>query len=652
MSRHKFHAVFQPGIQLFRNVPFRMKAIIISIGFLIPLVFLSASYILAKREAIAVINSELFGLDYAKLAYPVMKQAQELRRYTLADAAAKTSSPELIQIKNELDSSLLALSQHHLVKEELAAMAPSLEKIASLQLAAAPSTGSFFEVFASHSKFNGAIRHFIVDIADTSGLSLDPEIDTYYLQNVAVAELTELRELAAKSWALTSAVARAGSGGEAAAIELAREEALIDYQLTKIKADIAKVVAEHPELEKQLDVTDVMKSIAALTDVASDDPANSGANGVKKIDAIGTKALAQIDSLQKDANQLLANLLVQRKTEIITRLVVVCAIVCAFVLAAIYLFVTFTVVVDGGLQNVSLNLKKIADGDLTEVMTIVGKDETAVLKESLQHMQQALVIIVTFMQDGSQQLASSINQVSESTADLAQRTADTVGHLQNASQAMAQIASTVESSSENAQQATKFAKDNAELATVGGKVIREMVQTMDEIQESSSRIGDIVSVIEGIAFQTNLLALNAAVEAARAGEAGRGFAVVASEVRALAQRSSGAARQIKQLIVNSIEKVASGNDTVKVAGQTMEEIVASAQKIATLLDDISISTKEEASAVKQVETTVKELDLTAQENARMVEETSNSIEDLNSLAHELLNKVSTFKLPASQIDFF
>lgn len=209
---------------------------------------------------------------------------------------------------------------------------------------------------------------------------------------------------------------------------------------------------------------------------------------------------------------------------------------------------------------------------------------------------------------------------------------------------MEEIGSTVGNTAERATLAAKFAADNAAVAEKGGQVIGTVVQTMQNIHASSSKINDIIGVINGIAFQTNILALNAAVEAARAGEAGRGFAVVASEVRSLAQRSADAAREIKELISNSVDQISSGTAVVEQAGSTMRTMVTNAQQINTYLNEISSAAKEEAEGVAQVTKAIQELDESTQSNAALVEETSAASASLTDQAQTLQGEIANFKV--------
>ena len=639
--------LFSPGVKLFRQLRFRSKAALISVAFLVPVAILGTSFVSSKLETIGAARAEMRGLAFVRTVIPAIKYARQVRRHTLVEVSAGAPAPELREVRAKLEAQLV------LIKAAEAALGPQaklhalIAKADALYQASAPASAGMFKVFSSHSKFNAALLEMVVCAADIGGLTLDPEIDTYYLQDAAMGGVGQLLEASAKMRVLAASVARSGKDGEIAAIELAQEEGLVDYLGELVKTDLAKVAAVRPALAGALDVAPAFKALANLRDLAGDNPVATGAGGAAKIEAAGAQVVTTLEAAQGAALDALASLLEQRAERAQRVMAGVGAAIALLLGGAMYMFAAFIIVVDSGLATVRSHLRQMADGNLTTSMTARGRDETALLTRSLQQLQTSLVGLVSLLRSSADELASNSSQVSADAQNLSERTLETVKHLQGTAQAITQIAGTVESSAENAQQATRLAKENAELAIQGGQVIGALVATMEEIRASSNQIGDIISVIDGIAFQTNILALNAAVEAARAGEAGRGFAVVATEVRALAQRSAAAAREIKTLIGTSVEKVESGNVTVKAAGATTLRIVESARRISDLLGDISVASREQALGVKQVEQTIQELDSAARDNARMVEDSSGAAEALNTLAYALVGEVGAFTLPGA-----
>lgn len=287
----------------------------------------------------------------------------------------------------------------------------------------------------------------------------------------------------------------------------------------------------------------------------------------------------------------------------------------------------------------------VADGNLGNSIVFESRDEIGILLHALQRMQQSLVTTVSAVRQSAQVVADGSAQIAASNNELSARTEEQAGVLEETAAAMEELGSTVKQNADNTEQASQLARTAATVASEGSELVAEVVMTMRAINESSSKVNEIIGVIDGIAFQTNILALNAAVEAARAGEQGRGFAVVASEVRSLAQRSSGAAKEIKELITSSVERVTQGALLVDRAGNTMNEIVSAIRHASEIMMDISTAGKEQSAGVSQVGKAVIQMDQATQENAAMVEEMAASADVLNQQVRSLVETVAMFKLP-------
>jgi methyl-accepting chemotaxis protein len=291
-------------------------------------------------------------------------------------------------------------------------------------------------------------------------------------------------------------------------------------------------------------------------------------------------------------------------------------------------------------------MSKIAQGDLTVNVQIKADDASSMLYV-LKMMVEKLNSIVSGVCDATDSIATGAKQIAQGNADLSSRTEQQASSLEETASSMEQMTSTVKQNAENAKQANQLAESASEVAVKGGQVVSEVVQTMVSISESSKKIVDIISVIEGIAFQTNILALNAAVEAARAGEQGRGFAVVAGEVRHLAQRSAAAAKEIKVLIGDSVEKVSTGSKQVDLAGATMTEIVSAVKRVTDIMAEISTASSEQSTGIEQVNKAITQMDDVTQQNAALVEEAAAAAESMEEQANSLMDAVSIFKLRAA-----
>ena len=291
--------------------------------------------------------------------------------------------------------------------------------------------------------------------------------------------------------------------------------------------------------------------------------------------------------------------------------------------------------------------RSVAEGDLTSKSVDSSNDEIGMLLKELERMRASLVSVVVQVRSGTEAIATGSSQIASGNQDLSARTEQQASSLEETASSMEELTATVKQNADNARQANQLAMSASAVAVRGGSVVSQVVETMGSINDSAKKIVDIIGVIDGIAFQTNILALNAAVEAARAGEQGRGFAVVASEVRSLAQRSAAAAKEIKGLIGDSVEKVDMGSRLVGDAGTTMDEIVESVKRVNDIMAEIMAASAEQSAGIEQINQVISQMDQVTQQNAALVEEASAAAESLQEQGAGLARTVTIFKLDAS-----
>ena len=304
----------------------------------------------------------------------------------------------------------------------------------------------------------------------------------------------------------------------------------------------------------------------------------------------------------------------------------------------------------GPIEDISRQINEVTESmNLNVRVTTTNKHEIGQIADSFNSLVSNLHSLITQIQNTSKTIKTSIGDISQGNADLSQRTEEQASSLEETASSMEELTSTVKQNADNAKQANQLAYSASDIAVKGGKAVGEVVLTMASISDSSKKIADIISVIDSIAFQTNILALNAAVEAARAGEQGRGFAVVAAEVRNLAQRSAGAAREIKTLIDDSVGKVYAGSKQVDEAGATMTEIVQAVKRVTDIMSEIAAASNEQSAGIEQVNKAIVQMDEVTQQNAALVEEAAAAAEAMQKQAGVLLEAVSIFKLEEGKV---
>jgi methyl-accepting chemotaxis protein len=407
---------------------------------------------------------------------------------------------------------------------------------------------------------------------------------------------------------------------------------------------------QDPELKKGLieagrAQSSVLERAAAA--LAQDDTAAYTVINTKELTPTGAAFSAQLEKYQKLSDDQITALMDSRASEyrMVMWLVAAGLLLALGLVFGVHLLLKSVVLAP--LERAVLLLDQVARGDLTAQINESGDNEIKRLLGAIQRMQQDLLSTVSRVRRGAELINTGSQEIAAGNLELSSRTETQASSLEETAASIEELTSTVKQNSENAQHARKLVEGASGTAAHGGEVMQQVVATMTEINDASRKIVDITGVIDGIAFQTNILALNAAVEAARAGEQGRGFAVVASEVRNLAQRSASAAKEIKVLIDNSVEKIRLGTDLVQQAGTTMTTLVGDVHQVTQIVGEIAVASREQSEGIEQVNQAIAQMDQVTQQNAALVEEAAAATQSLQDQAGELAQTVSIFKIDES-----
>ena len=639
--------IWAPGMLVMGRVRFPVKALIIALAFLIPLAWSTWLFYSTESSNIDFSAKERLGVEYNRAVFPVLRAAQDLRRDAVAQATTGQAPPTLSESKARLQA-----AQDNLAKAEkkLGAELGTAKTYAAMRAAASAAlsaSGTEPVVFQAHVAHLQAVIDVLFQATDGSKLTLDPEFETYYLMDAAFFRIPDIVEAVGQIRGVGNRALRAGELAPESARLMTQQDAVARYLFSALNIGLPKSYAANAQLASKVRSDDAQRSLEAfltLSEKTFSQPL--GAASPDAASAFVTQANQTMDAQYQLADRLMTELdalLLKRVDGLASeRMWVMLALVLGLTLGA-YLFYCFYLVTNGGMRELSAHLQEMAQGDLRRPpVQPWATDETSQLLRGLAETYTSLRELIRKVRHGARELHTASSEISAASMDLAGRTEASAAALEQQASAMEQIGSTVGNTASIAQQASEFSGRNAQVADRAGETIRQVVATMQDIHSSSAQINDIIGVIDSIAFQTNILALNAAVEAARAGDAGRGFAVVAAEVRGLAQRSANAAKEIKTLISTSVDKIDGGTRIVKSAGTVMDEVVANARQVNTLLSEIAVSSKEQASGVEQVGQSIQELDRSTQQNAALVEETTAAASSLKVQADLLQAEIRNF----------
>lgn len=625
---------------------FPVKMSLIFVTFLIPLIWLLATYGSATREELKFAEQERSGVRYGVAVFEAMDAAASWR-YLVRSAALGGAEETDVQAAQRhffkrLDL-LKSLDQELGLKFGTTSLLQDVVKASQSAQAESSNRDALFEVMNA---VTVKLANLQKRVTDASGLALDPSIEAFHLVSATMVlapgllrDLSELRGVGRTALLDGAIGSEASSRFQGLLAVIRQEHARQSEHISKVQAHLP-IYADQLKGHGENTLTSLLSTIRKTFPLTA-----AEVQGDDKAYAAMVSDVIKVQTEQVMQNlKVLDDILVDRQRSLYRSVIAVITVTCISLLFAVYLFVGFYRSMRGGFKLLRRTLLNISLGDLRISTNAWGKDEVADLMRELGNMQTALSETVRLVQEASDQVVESSVEIAQGTNDLAGRTEQAAAALEESSAALEETTTTIQMTADSVHRASEIAQTNAATAQQGGVVMSSVVETMERIQSSSNKIGEIIGVIDGIAFQTNILALNAAVEAARAGEQGRGFAVVAGEVRSLAQRSAEAAKEIKELIRRSTTEVIAGVDVVRKAGITMQEIVGSAEQVKALLDEVANGAKEQSLGVAQIGAAVQELDRNTQANAALVEQTAAAAMAQQRVAIRMASAVDEFRL--------
>ncbi len=636
-----------------RNLNFTTKLVVVALAALVPVIALAVLSLSRQQKDINVAGHELSGLHrYQNLEAMLLPLGMHEVWSTAAAAGAGVSD----RLQAASTDVARAVSQQDASNEDYGAPvgedARRWNDVKSAWNAlAATRPSSPADVLRLH----GAMRQKILDYRDyiwtTSGLALDSDPIAYFVIDTAMVQIPGYESYLTEMRSRAAAVGVAGKATPADLQELARTEVLAQNMLDSIEADVRHAgeggaAGQAMRAGAEQSVLQARSAFEAFGKYVKQSVAGGTSDGLEDVVKNTAQVTAAIGGFQASMQQA-----AQKRLQLVsdhlrgTRTVMLLLVMAALLVGAGCFGIVIWTTVAGMNETVAV-VSRLAEGDYTHDISVQGSDELARTMRALHIMQSKLSGVLSGVKESSLMVATAARQIAAGTSDLSARTEQQAANLEETASSMEAMTSTVKQNADNAKLANKLAQAARDQAEQGGSIVEQAVAAMGAIDTASKKIADIISVIDEIAFQTNLLALNAAVEAARAGDQGRGFAVVASEVRSLAQRSASAAKEIKDLIHDSVAKVGEGSRLVSESGQHLGDIVASVKKVSDVVGEISNASQEQASSAEEISRAVLQMDESTQQNAAMVEQASAAAASMNDQAARLSQLTAFFKLTA------
>ena len=617
------HTLFAPGERVMQRLRMPTKFAIVSVAFLVPLVYVLWIAVNDKRDAIEFSARERVGISYMQATLPLVRAVAE-HRFSRADQDARAAS---------IESALATVASRLKAEDDPLQMQPALDKArAHWQMLRSAAHGDVGEHLTASKALGEDVLALALVAADNSNLTLDPDGDTYYLMaDLTVQAPRLIDELGVQAaYAAMPDIDAAGKNAWADSTAIGRE------YLAQLRGSLDKVRQFNPAIADGIDMGPVDATSGFLdrmrARLAGGD--SDGADATTVIGGVMTHASAVTQSLD--------DLIAARVARMQAKLYWMLGVTAVFIVLSGYAITSFYLSSIGGFRAMTARVDRLGGGDLRSSPPARGTDELAHTIDTLRRSIQSVASIVMAVRTSADSIAVATEQIARGNADIAQRESRAAATVEETATNIDALTQSTRRNLESAQQADQLAKSAHQVAQTGGATVSRAVSSMQAVTASSRKIGEIIEVIDGIAFQTNILALNAAVEAARAGEQGRGFAVVASEVRSLAQRSAAASKEIGVLIRASVRAVEEGATHVNEAGSHMGEIVHAIERVVHIMSEIASSSHEQTREIEQISAAVQNIDATTQQNAALVEQTAASTHSMMQLARELIRTVGVF----------
>jgi methyl-accepting chemotaxis protein len=653
-------SLFSPAIALMGRLRFSSKFLVAGIIMIGLLMYLGLSAFSTLHKRVGRIESE-------QAAVALMADLVEWNRVLIESrriAIQAKPSDEAVRLRfrqqeavvdkklAELDAAVARNRGHFDLSRQLLATREGWNALKS-KVEALPVDADFAQkAFAAHAPEYGRLYTFMRDLGDASGMSLEPDLDLFYLGYPLANSTPSTAGIAVRLAAYSTLNIARGDLTPADKVFYEVTEARLSDTFGNVENLLSQSMKANPAVAERLSKNFETLKQASKTYVAFVRKNFIDSDAVQvTLEQSEQAAQPTADAawaLVEQNRAVLADLLEQRRAHAAMQRNLTGLVLLSSILVSIYLYIGMYLGIRQSLSQVAGSVRGIAAGQLGRVEDVHSSDEFADLVGDLKHADQSLTSMIASVQRGADEVATASAEIAQGNLDLSSRTEEQASSLEETASSMEELTSTVRQSADHARQANQFATDASGIASKGGMVVSQVVETMGSINAYSKKIVDIIGVIDGIAFQTNILALNAAVEAARAGEQGRGFAVVASEVRNLAQRSAAAAKEIKALIDDSVTQVDAGSRLVDQAGSTMDEVVASIARVSGIMGDITTATQEQSAGIEQINQAVVEMDNMTQQNAALVEQASAAAQALQDQAARLAQAVSVFKLDGAQ----